>query len=246
MFNPFARGWMRLLQLFGRFNELNRRMHNKLFVADGKVAVVGGRNLTDDYFGLGKKLGFRDFDLLAIGPVVAEAEGSFDHYWNSQWAYPINSLRKPASQAKRDQARAGLRRQAQRGSGQLPLCAAARPERGARLAGEVPRQGDLGPGRAGLRRSEDHGEPGASRRPGWSGTRWSRSPRQAEHEIVAENAYLMPQQKNAPGYRELRERGVTVRLLTNSLASTDVVTGQRALCEHAPAAGRGSASSSTR
>ena len=46
----------------------------------------------------------------------------------------------------------------------------------------------------------------------------------AEHEIVAENAYLVPQQKSAPGYRELRERGVTVRLLTNSLASTDVVT----------------------
>ena len=67
----------------GRFNELNRRMHNKMFVADGQVAVVGGRNLTDDYFGMGKKLDFRDFDLLAVGPVVAQAEGSFDHYWNS-------------------------------------------------------------------------------------------------------------------------------------------------------------------
>jgi len=48
--------------------------------------------------------------------------------------------------------------------------------------------------------------------------------KEAEHEVVAENAYLVPQQKNAPAYRELRERGVTVRLLTNSLASTDVVT----------------------
>jgi phosphatidylserine/phosphatidylglycerophosphate/cardiolipin synthase-like enzyme len=102
VFNPYARGWMRLLQYLGRFNELNRRMHNKLFVADGKVAVVGGRNLTDDYFGMGKKLSFRDFDLLAIGPVVAEAEGSFDQYWNSRWSYPITSLTKPATQAKRD------------------------------------------------------------------------------------------------------------------------------------------------
>ena len=125
VFNPFARGTMRLLQLLGRFNELNRRAHNKLFVADGNVAVVGGRNLTDDYFGLGKKLGFRDFDLLAIGPVVREAEGSFDNFWNSKWAYPINSLRKPASQAERERGERAGPRQAHGGSGQLPVCAAA-------------------------------------------------------------------------------------------------------------------------
>ena len=54
VFNPFARGRMRETQLLGRFTELNRRMHNKLFVADGQVAIVGGRNLIDNYFGLGK------------------------------------------------------------------------------------------------------------------------------------------------------------------------------------------------
>ena len=54
VFNPFARGWMRILQLLGRFNELNRRAHNKLFVADGKVAVVGGRNLERRIFRLGQ------------------------------------------------------------------------------------------------------------------------------------------------------------------------------------------------
>ena len=71
VFNPFSRGRMRMTQFLGRFTELNRRMHNKLFVADGQVAVVGGRNLIDDYFGLGKELCYRDFDLLAIGPVVS-------------------------------------------------------------------------------------------------------------------------------------------------------------------------------
>ena len=69
IFNPFTRGRMREAELMGRFTELNRRMHNKLFIADGQMAIVGGRNLIDDYFGLGKEICYRDFDLLAIGPV---------------------------------------------------------------------------------------------------------------------------------------------------------------------------------
>ena len=67
VFNPYVRGRMRVTQLLGRFTELNRRMHNKLFVADGQLAIVGGRNLIDDYFGLGEEICYRDFDLLAIG-----------------------------------------------------------------------------------------------------------------------------------------------------------------------------------
>ena len=89
---------MRITQLLGRFTELNHRMHQKLFVADGQLAVVGGRNLIDDYFGLGKEICYRDFDLLAMGPVVSQAEAAFDQFWNSQWAYPISSLEEPPSQ----------------------------------------------------------------------------------------------------------------------------------------------------
>ena len=88
VFNPFVRGRMRVTQLLGRFTELNRRMHQKLFVADGQLAIVGGRNLIDDYFGLGEEICYRDFDLLAMRPVVPQAEAAFDQYWNSQWAYP--------------------------------------------------------------------------------------------------------------------------------------------------------------
>ena len=103
VFNPFSRGRMRLTQLLGRFTQLNPRMQKKLFIADGQAAVVGGRNLIDDYFGLGKEICYRDFDLLAIGPVVSQAEAAFDQSWNSQWSYPISSLVKPPSQAEWDQ-----------------------------------------------------------------------------------------------------------------------------------------------
>src|SRR4030095_9700907 len=106
VFNPFSRGRMRVSQLLGRFTELQRRMHNKLFVADGQVAVVGGRNLHDEYFGLGKEICYRDFDLLAIGPVVSAAEAVFRRYWNSQRNYSISLLVTPDSQAELDEARA--------------------------------------------------------------------------------------------------------------------------------------------
>jgi putative cardiolipin synthase len=54
LFNPFASGRSstagRLLALLGDFHRLDHRMHNKLFVADGAVAIVGGRNVADEYF----------------------------------------------------------------------------------------------------------------------------------------------------------------------------------------------------
>ena len=222
VFNPYARGWMRILQYLGRFNELNRRMHNKLFVADGKVAVVGGRNLTDDYFGLGKKLSFRDFDLLAIGPVVAQAEGSFDHYWNSKWAYPINSLRKPSSPAKQDRAREHFYAKLKEDLASFPY--ALPHDRNEALAWLEQFRGKAiwGPAEVVYDDPKTMGDPAKSP-PGLVWNEMVALARQTEHEVVVENAYLIPQQKNAPGYRELRERGVTVRLLTNSLASTDVV-----------------------
>ena len=149
-----------MTQLLGRFTELNRRMHNKLFVADGQVAVVGGRNLYDEYFGLGKEICYRDFDLLAIGPVAADAEAGFDRYWNSQWTYPISSLVKPASQAELDQALARFETRVAADRASFPY--ALPHDRDAALAWlrAVPRQGGLGPGRAGLRRSKQRGEPG--------------------------------------------------------------------------------------
>jgi putative cardiolipin synthase len=221
-FNPYARGMMRLLQYIGRFNELNRRMHNKLFVADGKVAVVGGRNLSDDYFGLGKKLGFRDFDLLAIGPVVAQAEGSFDQYWNSRWSYPITSLTKPTSASKRDSSFRRFHEKLKEDLAGLPYALPHDRDQALAWLEQFGGKAIWGPAEVVANNPDRAGKP--SKAP--PGVVWDKLvalARQTEHEIVAENAYLVPEQKSAPGYRELRERGVTVRLLTNSLASTDVI-----------------------
>jgi len=72
-------------------------MHNKLFVVDNRVAIVGGRNIGNEYFGLGKKYNFRDLDVLVAGQVVPELSQAFDSYWNSAFAYPGSAMSNEAS-----------------------------------------------------------------------------------------------------------------------------------------------------
>ncbi len=96
MFNPLtgARG-STLGRMFGAVTDFSRaqqRMHNKLFIADNAMGVTGGRNLGDAYFGTADAGNFVDLDVLAAGPIVQDLSRSFDHYWNNQRAYPVQSL----------------------------------------------------------------------------------------------------------------------------------------------------------
>jgi len=80
------------LEMALRFRSVNRRMHNKAWIADGRIAIVGGRNIGDPYFGAGEDANFRDFDLVMIGRAVAKTEHLFDDYWNSAVAVPVRAL----------------------------------------------------------------------------------------------------------------------------------------------------------
>ena len=95
MFNPFASregklGFM--LEGMGSFGRINHRMHNKSWIVDNRLAVVGGRNLGDEYFGASDEVNFVDLDFGMIGPVVRDVSRSFDRYWNSPAAYPMSVL----------------------------------------------------------------------------------------------------------------------------------------------------------
>jgi len=94
-FNPFAsrRGSLRMLgEGMRSFSRINRRMHNKSWIADNRLALVGGRNIGDEYFGASDEVNFVDLDFAMIGPVVRQASASFDEYWNSSSAYPMQLL----------------------------------------------------------------------------------------------------------------------------------------------------------
>ena len=92
LFNPYGQRGGRGLQMLGDFSRLNHRMHNKALIADGRAAIVGGRNIGDHYFGVSGSANFRDMDVLATGPIVGDIASSFDTFWNSEFAVPVEAL----------------------------------------------------------------------------------------------------------------------------------------------------------
>ena len=221
VFNPFVRGRMRVTQLLGRFTELNRRMHQKLFVADGQLAIVGGRNLIDDYFGLGEEICYRDFDLLAMGPVVSQAEAAFDQYWNSQWAYPISSLEKPPSQAEKDRTLHSFSERVAADRANFPYALPHDRDTARAWLVQFYGKGIWGPAELVYDDPNSVANP-ADAPPGRVWKKMNSLAREAQHEIVIENPYLLPTPE-MPTIRALRERGVQLRMLTNSLGTADEV-----------------------
>lgn len=96
LFNPFPGGRMsnftRYLSGAAEFRRVNRRMHNKAFIADNALAVTGGRNLGAEYFTQDQITNFVDLDVLVAGPAVRQLSSAFDTYWNSEFAYPVEAL----------------------------------------------------------------------------------------------------------------------------------------------------------
>lgn len=82
----------RFFEMLVRFRSVNRRMHNKAWIADGRVSIVGGRNISDAYFDADELSNFRDFDVMSVGETVRDVEAIFDDYWNSAATVPIRAL----------------------------------------------------------------------------------------------------------------------------------------------------------
>ena len=96
LFNPVKgrnrSAMLRGMEFLANIEQLNHRMHNKLMMADNRFAIVGGRNIGNEYFGLNAKQNFLDLDVLALGPVTNQLSHSFDLYWNSEWAFPGEAM----------------------------------------------------------------------------------------------------------------------------------------------------------
>ena len=92
IFNPFGRNTGRTVQFITGFGKQTRRGHNKSFTVDSQATILGGRNIGDEYFEDDPELAFIDLDVLAIGPVARDVSTSFDQYWNSELSYPISVL----------------------------------------------------------------------------------------------------------------------------------------------------------
>ncbi|MFZ2447817.1 MAG: phospholipase D-like domain-containing protein [Syntrophobacteraceae bacterium] len=196
-------------------------MHNKLFIADNQVAIIGGRNIGDPYFGVGAGYNFRDFDLFSVGPVVGEISKSFDQYWNSEWAVPVRALYTSRLTA----------REVEEAYLKLKNKIAAHPEYPyktpvdpSHLSESLSRiRKDLIWARAGVASDA----PGKSKEPGSHQitAMLKEFLESAKREILIVTPYLVPSEQDILKKRlaDFRSRGVAISVLTNSLASTDLV-----------------------
>ena len=228
LFNPFAyRGnieFVHAAEFLGNASRLNYRMHNKLFVVDNELAIVGGRNIGDEYFQGGRDFEFGDYDIIAAGPIVNQVSNSFDAFWNSPMAIPIEALfgGTPSEKdliAYRGALAAHHAQMIETDAAYLRTLAAGEP-----LASML--SGKSGLVWASAEVVYDSPEK-AKVEDGEQGGRLLRKrlgdvARQVQSELIIVSPYFVPAPAGMEFLAKLRQRHVSVRILTNSLASTDM------------------------
>jgi putative cardiolipin synthase len=222
LFNPFPSGrgslFGRIAGSLGEFTRIRHRMHNKLLVADNVVAITGGRNIGDPYLTTGNG-SFFDADILAMGPVVRELSGSFDHYWNSEHAYAGELFWPDAGKA--DQ-------RAQFDSAIAPRPRHAKPA--SRSAAASDPAGQIAAGSVSLQNCtarvffDTTDKVIGANLVDATGTVHERVVDvfvMAQRDLYVASPYFVRGRVGLERIRSLRDRGVRLRLLTNSASSTD-------------------------
>lgn len=243
LFNPLPGGRGSLMfRILGNLKDtarMQRRMHNKIFVADNAVAITGGRNLGETYFGQSTGTNFVDIDVLAAGRIAQDLSRSFDQYWNNPLAYPVQSLmtekeidalkRKPPAPENRSSP-AGTAQAAtlQAGDGAVPP--STRPERATSALPTLPDSTDLrlltwtwAPSVLLVDKASkiaaDADTTEESQDTTVDGLLQLMS--QAKNNLLIVSPYFVPGERMMKQFADLRQRGIRVRVLTNSLASND-------------------------
>jgi putative cardiolipin synthase len=220
VFNPWASRASRFataLEFLARAKQLNRRMHNKTYIADGRFAIVGGRNIGDRYFGIYEPFVQNDLDVLVAGRVVQDVAASFDLFWNSAESYPIALFRLPGGMPDIAATEKRLTETVAADGAVLQSFAA----HGADWHGFFEGLVDTGAvGQAELYYdSPDIHDPDAVR----LYPRFKQLIAGAEREVLISSPYFIPDPEFRRLLRSLVARGVRVAIVTNSLATNNHV-----------------------
>ena len=221
-FGPKHKSIMRWIDYAADMKVIDRRMHNKLYLVDGSVEIIGGRNMGNEYFEYPGDFVFRSRDLLAIGPVVGTSGRAFDMYWNSDWTVPIEDVVSHVPSAEEvvanrdalddvaahpagypagffddpkqiDSEIAGLEKHLLWGKGTL-------------LVDDVPNKDGAPQTMAELDRT---------------GVKIGEAAAKATEEALIQSAYLILEDGGAIGLETLIQQGVKVKLATNSMAANN-------------------------
>ncbi|NOY67280.1 MAG: phospholipase D family protein [Gammaproteobacteria bacterium] len=210
-----------LLSAMYDFKRFNQRMHNKAYIVDGSISIVGGRNIADEYYDMSPKYNYRDRDVLMIGPIVNNVSRGFDAYWNSKWAVPVNVLIKQSisEQDKKEYYTAlhayvvNAENYPDRfhdliatGKKDLLVLPDNMTWAEAMLINDIPGKND---------------DPEKLDAFGRSGEQLTKMAVQVQRELLIQTPYLILMPGTFSVIKDLIARGVDIRIQTNSLASTD-------------------------
>ena len=221
IFNPFGRNINRAIQFVTGLGKQTRRAHNKSFTVDNIASILGGRNIGNEYFIADPEFNFYDLDVLAVGPVVREVSGSFDQFWNHELSYPVSSLAEKIPTAEQTRK---IMEEFDDFIAEQSQSEYIESLKNSNLAREL--QGKTGkiiwgPG-------EIVGDDPQKLTTDTADTTYHLSRELAPYlnevgnELLILSPYFVPGKSGLSFFRKLRERGVNITVLTNSLASTDV------------------------
>lgn len=218
LYNPFRNrsGMARTLELVQRAFSVNHRMHNKSWIADGRIAIVGGRNIGEEYFSARSDVNFQDLDLVVAGPAVQQANQIFDDYWNSDAAIPISALatytdaqlrqlvRQSDLDALHAQAQPYLQRVAESRQRQRASPEPLHWSRQVRIVSDPP--------------MKHHGDAHDD----WLVTELVQQLQSTRYKALLISPYFVPGSEGLDGLSAMAGRGAQVGVVTNSLAANDV------------------------
>lgn len=226
VFNPLTTKDQPLLSRFASmFTDLpqaNRRMHNKALIGDNQMAIMGGRNLSSEYFNASADLDFKDIDILTAGPITAELSKSFDAFWNNENSFPIDTVHEVEVDRRKIAKLRGEVEQTWNSTLQDP----ARKRQISISISDLMKDPEINliwargaiaaddPHKISAPVSYEESEPL---------DQLLNVVDRAKNEFVIVSAYFVPKEEGVAWLKSLEQKGVHVRILTNSLASTDVV-----------------------
>lgn len=227
VYNPLHRVGVskkqRFYNVFSQFRASNQRMHDKTFIVDSLVAITGGRNMADEYFDYDHEYNFRDRDILLLGPVARDIDQSFESFWNSELARPVEELL--AKELPPDAQRIVAIYQQLHAYADDPVNFTAQVHRAVdtlplKFASLID---NLVWGDVHFISDEPGKNSGADGLGGGGRTTASLidALRQARSSVTIQSPYLVLPQGGLGVFKQLIDRGVRVRISTNSLLSTD-------------------------
>jgi putative cardiolipin synthase len=228
-YNPFRyRGnshLIRGIEYIFNHSRLDYRMHNKLMVVDNAVALLGGRNIGNQYFQIDSDEQYADNDVFAVGPIVKQLSALFDEFWNHPLSIPKEALStsKSSRDALTEHRELTIDEPPQADSDGMDLVG--RVNSGEPFAGMVSGRLPLvwapaqiisdSPDKKSVADGSMVGR--LMHRPVASATL------AAQSEVLMITPYLIPGDEGLELFRNLRRRDVRVRILTNSLISSTIV-----------------------